>query len=163
MSNEMKCCCVAPDTEITMADGRMKRIQDVRIGDCVVGRNCKIMRVLNCWIGPERDSMLEIMAQGMESPLFATKTHPILVQESDGTTKWKPAGECKLSDKVFVFSFYEEKGSVITSIKERKPCDRVYNLDLLPLGGIMGKQAGTMYCNGILTGDFQIQNGVEEG
>lgn len=163
MSNEMQCGCVAPDTMITMADGRMKRICDVRIGDCVVGRNGEFMRVMNCWVGPERDTMLTIMAQGMEQPLFATKTHPIWVEESDGTTKWKPAGDCKLSDKVFVSSFYEEKYSAIISIRESEPCNRVYNLDLLPLHGIMGKQAGTMYCNGILTGDFQIQNGAKEG
>ena len=117
---------------------------------------------MNCWRGREGDTMFEIMAQGVDKPLFATKTHPIWVQEPDGTTKWKPAGECKLSDKVFVSSFYEEKYSAITSIKEKEPCDRVYNLDVQPLHLEPDRQAGTMYCNGILTGDFQIQNGARE-
>lgn len=106
--------------------------------------------------------MIEITAQDMESPLLVTKTHPIWVQKPDGTTKWKTAGECKVSDKVLCLLCNEEKYCSILRIKEREPCDRVYNLDLVPVHGELGKQAGTMYCNGILTGDMQIQYGERE-
>ena len=155
------CGCVAPDTEIRMADGSLKQIRNIRIGDYVVGRGNAIMMVMNCWIGPEREPMLEILVQGMKRALFVTKEHPIWVQEPDGTTKWKHAKDCKVSDMVLV-SGYEEKYCAIKSIKEKEACDRVYNLDLRPLHGVVG-QAGTMYCNGILTGDMQIQNGAKEG
>lgn len=162
MQNEMQCGCVAPDTKIAMADGMEKMIKDIRIGDIVFGRGLQFMRVMNTWIGPESDAMIQMTAQDMESPLLVTKTHTIWVQEPDGTTKWKNAGECKVSDKVLCIFRYEEKYCSILRIEEREPCNRVYNLDLVPLRGEVGKQAGTMYCNGILTGDMQIQYGKRE-
>ena len=87
MQNEMQCGCVAPDTKIAMADGMEKMIKDIRIGDIVFGRGLQFMRVMNTWIGPESDAMIQMTAQDMESPLLVTKTHPIWVQEPDGTTK----------------------------------------------------------------------------
>lgn len=160
MSKEMMCGCVAPDTEIFTTDGKMKQIQDIRIGDTIVGRGGSIFKVMNCWRGPESEPMLEFYVNGKGKPLFVTRTHPIWVQESDGTTKWKSAKDCKTSDKLLVIE-NEESYREIKFIKKREPCPIVYNLDLMPLGGKLG-QTGTMYCNGILTGDMQIQDGQAE-
>lgn len=160
MSNKMMCGCVAPETELMMIDGRRKQIQNIRMGDEVLGRGGGIFRVVNCWRGPEREPMLYIWVKGMDEPLFVTREHPIWVQETDGTTKWKSAKDCKTSDKVLVIKD-EERYCEIIYIRESEPSQTVYNLDLMPDGGKIG-QAGTMYCNGILTGDMQIQKGQAE-
>ncbi|MDE6846123.1 MAG: hypothetical protein K2J99_10195 [Lachnospiraceae bacterium] len=148
--------CMAPETEITMADGSRKQICRMNIGDMVEGRNGEGMKVTNIWKGPEMDSMLYIQAEGLQEGIFLTKSHPVLTKEPDGTEKWKRAGTCKVGDKVWVkVSRGEEAYHAIIEITEKEPCEEVYNLDLQPVNG---KTEGTMYCNGILTGDNRMQN-----
>lgn len=152
--------CVAPETEIAMADGSRKKICEIRIGDRVLSRDGKMMEVDNVWKGPEYEQMVEIFVEGMPIPLFATKSHPIRVQEADGTEKWKQAGKCAVMDKVLVLDGTREYRSVV-KIKEKDPCEVVYNLDLRSLDGEY--KEGMMYCNGILTGDNRVQNSKLEG
>lgn len=148
--------CMAPETEITMADGSRKQICRINIGDVAEGRNGEGMKVTNIWKGPEMDTMLYIQAEGMQEGIFLTKSHPVLIKEPDGTEKWKRAGACSVGDKVLArVSHGEEAYRAIIEITEKEPCAEVYNLDLQPVGG--GTE-GTMYCNGILTGDNRMQN-----
>ncbi len=148
--------CVAPDTKIRMADGSEKEICQIAIGEMVMGREEKIMRVANVWRGQETEPMVELFAEGMERGLLMTKTHPVWIQGADGAAGWKRAGECRVDDRVFVAGSRECRA--VTRVAQRDSCGEIYNLDLRPADGA-GGQAGTMYCNGILTGDNQIQNG----
>lgn len=148
--------CMAPETEITMADGSRKQICRMNIGDMVVGRNGEGMKVTNIWCGPEMDTMLSVQAEGLQEGIFLTKSHPVLTKGPDGTEKWKRAGTCNVGDKVLTrTSRGEEVYLAIIEITEREPCAEVYNLELQPVNG--GTE-GTMYCNGILTGDNRMQN-----
>lgn len=155
--------CMAPETEITMADGSKKQICRMKIGDMVAGKGGVDMLVENIWRGPETDMMLELWAEGLQQGILVTKNHPVWIQEADGTVRWKRASACSVGDKVLVWhSHGEEVYHSIIEIIEKEPCEEVYNLDLQPQNDRKG-QAGTMYCNGILTGDNRMQNSDLEG
>lgn len=156
LSLEVMYGCVAPETGIRMADGGEKEICRIEIGETVMGKNGTAMKVTNVWRGRESDTMVEIFAGDSKRGLLATKMHPVWVKESDGTQKWKRACECGTDDCILMEG--SEEYRPITEIREHQPCEEVYNLDLMPLDPSKGRN-GTMYCNGILTGDNQIQNG----
>jgi hypothetical protein len=150
--------CMAPDTEIRMSDGKTKQICNIHICDIVRGKDGENMQVTNIWTGPEMDNMIKLTAEGVENPVVLTKSHPVWIDNGNRKMVWKRAGECCKGDRVFVCDAQgKEFLSRITDIEEVKPCERVYNLDLMPCNG-QSKSFGTMYCNGILTGDNQIQN-----
>lgn len=153
---QQKTGCLAPDTMVTMGDGSIRRIADIRLGDIIMSGDFIFSRVMNVWRGSEQDNMVRIFVGSIRTDLLATKDHPIWVQEPDGTTKWKRAGDCKVLDKVFT-----ESGEYvpITEIIEEKPSDRVYNLGLELHRGNK-EYEGTMYCNNIRVGDFLIQNSI---
>lgn len=154
--------CVAPDTMITMNDGMMKKICDVRIGSSICGKDGTEQRVRNVWRGPQYDAMLDIYIETQQTPgehLILTKDHPLWVKGPDGVEKWKRAGDCGLEDKLQTL----QHGWVrIAEMRETAPCSQVYNLEL-EQSGTSRSQGGTMYCNGILTGDHQVQNSNLEG
>ncbi len=153
--------CMAPDTQIAMSDGSCKQICQIQIGDVVKGKNGEEMQVENIWKGPEQDRMLEIRAEGLRQGLFLTKNHPVWIREPDGATKWKRAGLCSVGDRVLIWDLQgKEIYYPIIEVEEKEPCEEVYNLDLRPL---KGGDMGTMYCNGILTGDNRLQNSDLEG
>ena len=74
--------CFLPDTKVTMADGSLKNIQEVQIGEKVVGRNGEISPVL----GIHRPSVKE-SAGGNKvyafngGRFFVTAEHPFLTTE----------------------------------------------------------------------------------
>ena len=81
-SCEKQMSCFLPDTKVTMADGSLKNIQDVQIGEKVVGRNGEISPVL----GVHRPSVKE-SAGGNKvyafngGRFFVTAEHPFLTTE----------------------------------------------------------------------------------
>jgi hypothetical protein len=150
--------CMAPDTEITMSDGKTKQICQIDTGDVVQGRNGENMQVDNIWTGPETDKMVRMSVEGVPTPVMLTKSHPVWVENKDEKAAWKRAGACRKGDRVVICDAEgKESYGAITDIEEVEPCDVVYNLDLHPCNE-QSKSQGTMYCNGILTGDNQIQN-----
>lgn len=148
--------CVAPETMIKMEDGKEKEIRSIRIGDIVKGKNNVRMEVVNVWKGPEAEKMVEITTEDGKNKVFATKTHPMWVKTERGTLEWKRAKDCCMGDYLLI----EGKGYCpIGAIAQKDACETVYNLDLKPLDIVEGSE-GSMYCNGILTGDNRIQNGI---
>lgn len=156
--------CMAPWTKIWMADGSRKEINRIRIGDMVQGKGDRIMRVTNIWTGPEMEQMVEIYREGApDTGLFLTKNHPVWVKDELGNEGFQRAGMCRTGDLILVKeeACAQQEGWVrITNIIEKDPCETVYNLDLMPLNEPGHVGAGSMFCEGILTGDNQIQNGL---
>ena len=82
VSCEEEIACFLPNTKVTMADGSLKNIQDVQIGEKVVGRNGEISPVL----GVHRPSVKE-SAGGNKvyafngGRFFVTAEHPFLTTE----------------------------------------------------------------------------------
>ena len=152
---------MAPWTKILMADGIERKISDIRIGDFVQGKEDRIMRVVNVWCDPEREKMAEMLVEGQcfHGSLF-TKNHPIWVKEENGVEDFKPAGACRAGDYILVKRSIDVKETWVPIIEvvEREPSDRVLNLDLEPLSAHGVVERGSMFCEGILTGDNQVQN-----
>lgn len=151
--------CVAPDTGIQMENGEIKPICEVKIGDIIKGKDKLPMRVHNVWKGPEFEKMLEIHAKDSrnnEFCVFVTKSHPMWVKAENGSMEWRRAEACKIGDVLLC-----ESGEYvpILEIVEKEPCEEVYNLELQPLDSKDTRNIG-MFCNGILTGDNNIQNGL---
>jgi hypothetical protein len=82
------CCCFVAGTEITMADGSIKSIEDVVIGDKLIGKDGMINTVIE-YIRPTLGERTLVGFNGITP--FITNDHPVLT--IDGT--WKsvdPAG-----------------------------------------------------------------------
>lgn len=150
--------CVAPDTLILMGNGERIPISRIQKDSYVKGKNGATLRVINVWQGPENRDMLRISGGDTEDTrfsVFMTGSHPVWIRDVNGRVLWKRAADCGLYDEVLT-----EQGTYvpINSIVREKPCEVVYNLELEPLDGEDG--AIGMYCNGIFTGDNNIQNGI---
>ena len=154
--------CMSGNTKICMADGCAKEIRSIRIGDQVLGRGGRLMRVVNVWEGPEMEQMVEFHAEGLPAEgLLLTKQHPVWVMKSDGSYGWKRAGECTAEDKLLVGNPMSGEAvfTPVAAIIRKVPDDNmVYNLDLEPKDAADGE--GTMFGNGVLIGDNRIQNGI---
>lgn len=148
--------CVAPWTMIRMADGSEKEIRQIQIGDMVLSRNGRKRRVCNVWRGAEKGNLLAFTAGEDEvRKLTLTEDHPVLVRESDGNEKWKPAKACRKGDLVLVREKDEEVFRPIREIAEERFDGEVWNLDVDSEGK---SENGAMFTEGILTGDYGTQN-----
>ena len=137
--------CFAEDTQIRMADGSMRRISDIRIGDAVMQpKDGRPVRVCNIWKGTEKELVVIRTKEG--ASVRMTREHPLC--QEDGFIR---AGEIKPGDTV-----YGEAGRKLTVASvETVPYEgHVYNLDLERSEG-----DGTLLANGIAAGDNGIQNG----
>lgn len=150
--------CVSPDTEILVESGGTMKICEIPIDGIVKGKDGVPMRVKNVWRGPEFHDMLRFIGEDTEKTAFSvlmTELHPVWVREKSGEEHWKRASRCCVGDEVLTSS---GKYVPIKDIIIEKPCEEVFNLELEPLDGKDGAMIG-MYCNGIFTGDNNIQNG----
>lgn len=67
--------CFTPDTRVVMSDGRLKAIEDIRIGDVVLGRD----GAHNVVTGVERVTLGSRLLYGFDGgPLFVTAEHPFM-------------------------------------------------------------------------------------
>ena len=133
----MKWGCLAEGTQILMADGTLKAVQDIRIGERIKtdGGNAE---VTNIWSGTQEGCIRVVADNGRE--LVMTKDHPVLTDSG-----WKRAGELTCSDVIST----ENGGAEIREIALVAETVRVFN----PETG--GKP---VYANGFITGDFTRQN-----
>lgn len=152
--------CLAPDTKILVYEqgqegAQMKKqvpICQIKIGDEVVGEDGRAVKVSNIWSGEEADPMVEMWTEGVKEPLWMTRTHPVWVKDAQGKTGWKRASQCAAGDQVLTESGAWRR---LERVAEKESCGMVYNLELAPEDGCLR----AMFCNGVLTGDQQVQNG----
>lgn len=67
--------CFAPETVVFTADG-VKEIKDVKIGDLVLGQNGNYCKVIEYFVYPQKDGMVEINIKHSIKPLRVTDGHP---------------------------------------------------------------------------------------
>lgn len=113
--------CMAHGTPILMADGKTKAIQDIKIGDKVMGVQGNEVSVNNVWKGIESGSMRQIKVEGQT--LLLTLDHPVLTYARN----WRRAKDVSAGDEVF--GIHKSRKTIDTA--ENVPYEnRVYNLDL---------------------------------
>ena len=145
--------CFAPGVKITMADGSLRNIEDVRAGDSVrnakTGAAVKVGKVIE---GPEA---LPLIRFGFEGTTVTTsQAHPVLT-----ATGLKPANELKKGDTVF-----DAQGNPHSlTILETLPLEegqRVINVNLDAASSDAGERL--IISDGIITGDIVLQGLLKE-
>ena len=140
--------CFPPGVKITMADGSLRRIEDVRAGDLVrnakTGAPVKVRQVIE---GPEPLPLIRFGFNG--TTVTTSQAHPVLTAAG-----LKPANELKTGDTVF-----DAQGKPHTlTILETLPLEegqRVINVDLETASSDADKRL--LVSDGIITGDIVLQ------
>lgn len=134
--------CVAKGTEIRMADGGHKKVEDIRPGDVIAGKDGRSMPVKDIMTGHE-DSIWVVEA-GDGHKICVTSGHPFVTEEN-GTVKTAELTAC---DRLLM----EDGGyQPLRFLYEIPYHDKVYSL-------VTGEDDAFMICNGFVTGDFDVQN-----
>lgn len=131
--------CLSRDTLIQMSDGSRKAIENIQIGESILTNDNRAVKICDIVTGHEADLIYLETYNGHS--LRLTDDHP--VKTARGTVK---AG--KLTAKDFVLT--EEGESQIKYLYYVPYDDCVYNLCL--------EQESILNCNGIMAGDFDMQN-----
>lgn len=129
--------CLAEGTEILMAKGKKKPIQEIKIGDRVKTDE-GIAEITNVWRGKEEECLL--VRTDNRRKLILTKGHPVCTKKG-----WKRAGELTCLDVLKTRTGW----SAIRKIERLTKTIKVYNPET---GGKI------IYANGFVTGDFTLQN-----
>lgn len=135
--------CLGEDSLVKMADGSLKTIQTVAIGDRVMGLDGRSLNVINVWTGTE-DRMLRLIVKNGDE-IMATEDHPFMTKEG-----MKPLLKLSIGDELLM-----ENGSY-SAIAQCYPMPygrSVYNLDV--------DGDGSFICNGFVVGDNKIQNSCQ--
>lgn len=133
--------CVAEDTQITMADGTVRRISELGQGDQIMSGDGSVAEIATVYSGPEEELYVLELVDGTR--LRASDTHPVMT-----ATGFVAMNRLEVGDSVQM-----QDGSMqrVISLKTEVYSGKVYNLQLCG-------EKRNMYCNGILAGDFITEN-----
>ena len=134
--------CVAKDTMIHMADGSMKAICRINIGDRVKDQDGGAALVVNVLTGSEDGLVFIKTAAGKE--LRATKGHPI--KTARGFIR---ADSLNAADRIIT----DDGEAGIKELFMAPYNDTVYSLEL--------ETPKAIICNGIIAGDYHMQNTLQ--
>jgi hypothetical protein len=131
--------CLAENMRIQMADGSMREINAVKIGDCILDEQHGSVLVTNVLSGMEE--YIFYIRLNNHSDLKATKEHPVLTENG-----FKRIMDLRAGDMV-----QGENGlQAVQSIEKEKYESVVYNL-------LLDSESHLMICEGIIAGDFFAQ------
>lgn len=136
----LKWGCLAEDTMIEMGDGISKKISSIEIGDVVKTQSGQAA-VINIYKGTEEELVCLETTNG--HVLRMTKSHPVKTKRGFISADKLTAAdvvETVDGDSMVKYLYMQEYGVT------------VYNLELEP--------SGAMICNGIIAGDFDMQNSL---
>jgi len=164
--------CLAAGTQIQMADGHARKVEDVLQGQNVSApvvarelaafspsafhtvfnlKKLEAARVMETTILPlNGKAMLELQVASGQV-LQATENHPIITESGVRTM-----GELKVGDRVYTTAGV----SPVTQIKVVAYQGQVYNLAVKGASAPEAKTFGVFYANGILVGDLNVQRAV---
>ena len=102
--------CVTGDTIITMSNGDMKNISELKDGDVVMTINPKTLQKepsrIYEWFYRDCDKLLELTTISGRT-IKCTPEHPFLISK-DGLMEWKTAGELKENDNFVISHSYDK-------------------------------------------------------
>ncbi len=147
--------CFAGDTLVHTADGA-KPIQDIEVGDLVLGQRGVYREVRKCMTWNQTDPMVEIDIKHAIDPLRVTSGHPLwairgipMEQASERSYQWLEKGKVKPE---WVDAGKLKKGDYVAQVIPR---------EIVPADGV-GEDEARLY--GILLGDGHCgKNGLEWG
>ena len=145
--------CFAPGVKITMADGSLRNIEDVRAGDMVrnakTGAPVKVGKVIE---GPEALPLLRFGFDG--ATVTTSQAHPVLT-----ATGLKPANQLKKSDTVFDAQGNPHPVTILETLPLEEG-QRVINVNLDAASSDTDQRL--IVSDGIITGDIVLQGLLKE-
>ena len=142
--------CLARGTMVELANGLQVPIENIEAeGEQVVTGNGTVMTVIGNTIGTEKKKMVKIITD-LKYELLLTETHPVITRDSG----IKLAKDLTVEDIVIT----RDGAQPITKIVRKQYFDKVYNLALGVPGHTVPKDSTTFFANGILVGDYNMQN-----
>lgn len=153
---DYKRVCLAEGTHVTRADGKPVTVEQVKVGDKLLANGRGLaLTVTTVHRGGESKPLVKLRDdQGHE--VRVTETHP-MVSAARGVVQ---AGELKAGEAVLTRAGARKLVRV-----ERVPYEgRVFNFSLGTPGELagLGPEAHTMFANGFLVGDSQLQTELEK-
>lgn len=135
------------DTMIMMADGSVKKISEIRIGDYVM-TEMGYIKVSNIYSGQENSLVKIISASGLNITL--TTEH--IIKLADG---WRRVSEAEIGNKLCIFG--NSNGDRIGDIQSVAGDAKVYNLEFQ-------ETCDGIYANNYIVGDIKRErNRFESG
>ncbi|WNG51323.1 hypothetical protein F0U60_49730 [Archangium minus] len=148
--------CLAEGTQVTRADGKAVPVEQVKVGDTLLANGKGLaLTVTTVHRGGERKPLVKLR-DDHGGEVQVTDTHP-LVTVARGVV---PAGELKVGEAVLTRAGARKLVAV-----ERVPYEgRVYNFSLGTPEELahVGLESRSLYANGFLVGDSQLQAELEK-
>ncbi len=145
--------CFAPGVKITMADGSLRNIEDVRAGDMVrnakTGAPVKVSKVIE---GPEALPLIRFGFDG--TTVTTSQAHPVLTAAG-----LKPANQLKKGDTVFDAQGNPHPVTILETLPIEEG-QRVINVDLEAASSDADERL--IISDGIITGDIVLQGLLKE-
>jgi hypothetical protein len=146
--------CLAEGTLIATSGRASSKIEDIHIGDKLLNPYAASLTVTDTAVGTERSPMVRV-ADAAGHELLMTEMHPLYVVERGMV----PAKYVKVGDHV---KTVDGPSELVRVSRESYP-GRVYNLKVgnATEAQALGVDQTTVFANGIMVGDGQIQNKYE--
>lgn len=140
--------CLTPNTKILMADGKSKKIKNIKVGDMVLSNQGKTPRKVVSTIKGYEDDDIYIVTDSAGNRVKMTSGHTVLTQ--DGAVLL--ARQLKVGNKI-----WGANGKVtVASIKKKKYKGDVWNL-VLEKGKSKNHKSSNFYAGSIMVGDNLMQ------
>ncbi|PTL83273.1 hypothetical protein DAT35_14890 [Vitiosangium sp. GDMCC 1.1324] len=153
---DYKRVCMAEGTQVARADGKAVKVEKVKVGDKLLANGRGLaLTVTTVHRGGESKPLVKLR-DDHGNEVRVTETHP-MVTAKRGVVQ---AGDLKLGEAVLTRTGARKLVAV-----ERVPYDgRVYNFSLGTPEELanLGPEARTLYANGFLVGDSQMQTELEK-
>lgn len=141
--------CFVPGTQIMMADGSFKNIEDIQVGDEVITHEGRAKKVLRKFITPHEGKVLRLKVKN-NIDLVCTDNHPIYVLENN-SFKFVKAGN--LNNKSILLSInlnsdFKFNKHVLNLINEESYSGNVFNFEVEDDHSYVANGLVVSNCNG---------------
>jgi hypothetical protein len=147
---DLRSSCFAEGTRIQRADGGVVKIEEVKVGDKVLANGKGLaLTVTSISRGGEFEKMVRLQDDKGHDVLVTSK-HPVVTSKGIKQAEKLEAGEQVVTDKGV---------ATLTRVAREEYKGQVWNLGLGTAGelAVAGKESRTMFANGILAGDSEMQ------
>lgn len=152
--------CIEKGAKVVMKGGAERSIEDIKVGDQVIGEGGAVFNVVKTTKGTDSD-FIELTIDASKPALSVTPMHPIAIgsrgaTNSSGPVTFVPAKNVAVGDRVFLAGASAPMRISKVERKTSPTVRQVFNLTLQRVDA-SGTGDSTFYANGILVGDNAMQ------